>query len=129
MILPISAKFYGFLFIGMILLVPVLICLPLTIVSPALYWGLLLVNVFILVFVWSYNSSPRLSFLKGLEIIARTNMSGCANLTMMYLFPMLFIVYCVALFNATVGLKRGKTYTERKWIEEVDKYEALQQYR
>jgi hypothetical protein len=129
MILPISAKFYVFLFIVMILLVPAFFCLPLMIVIPTLYWGLLIVNALVLVFVWFYTSSSRLSFPRGLELLIRPNMSGCANLTMIYLFPMLFMVYCIASFNAFAGLKKGKIYTERKWIEEVSKYEAIHQYR
>ena len=128
MLFTISAKNYVFLFIATVLVGPAFIFLPLLEIR-ILYWGLVIVNALVLTFVGFYNSSSRLSFLGGLEFIIGIHMSGCVNLTMIYLFPILFMVYCVAFFNAAVGLKKGKTYTERKWIEEVSKYEAIQQLR
>jgi hypothetical protein len=123
----IPGKFYVIIFISMLLVTPAIISFPIEVItgSPIFYFLLIVLNVLVLAFVWIYNSSPKLSFIKGLEIISNANMSGCANLTMVYLIPMLFIVYFVALINAIVGLVKGKKYTERKWIEEVTQQEAL----
>ena len=122
----IPGKFYVVLFIFILLVIPNVISFPLEAIGFSnLYCALMILNVLILAFVWVYNSSPQLSFIKGLEIISNANMSGCANLTMVYLFPILFIVYFVAFINAVVGLVKGKKYTERKWIDEVNKQEAL----
>ena len=66
-----------------------------------------------------------MSFLKGLEIVAGANMSGCVNLTMIYLLPVLLMAYGVAALNAVVGLKKGKAYAEQKWSEEVARHEAV----
>jgi hypothetical protein len=123
----VPAKFYVFIFIIALLLLPAILSFPFQSMEgfSNFYCGLMTLNVLVLAFVWVYNSSPRLSFPKGLEIISEANMSGCANLTMTYLIPILFIVYFVALINAVVGLVKGKKYTERKWIEEVSKYEVL----
>ena len=123
----ISAKFYVILFIFILLVLPSFIAIPFDVIIgfPAIDCGLMILNVLILAFVWKYNSSPHLSFTKGLEIISNANMSGCVNLTMIYLIPILFIVYFTALINAIVGLVKGKKYTERKWIDEVSKHEAL----
>ncbi len=123
----ISAKFYVVLFIFLLLIVPAAISIPFESMEgfSTYYCGWMVLNVLVLAFVWVYNSSPRLSFTKGLEIISNANMSGCANLTMIYLIPILFIVYFMALVNAAIGLVKGKKYTEGKWIEEVSKYEVL----
>jgi len=123
----IPAKFYVILFIFIFLVIPSFVSIPFDAIIgfPAFDCGLTILNVLVLAFVWIYNSSSRLSFTKGLEIISNVNMSGCANLTMIYLIPILFVVYFVALINAIVGLVKGKKYTERKWIEEVSKHEAL----
>jgi len=123
----ISAKFYIVLFILILLVIPVVISITFETINgfSTAYCGLTILNVLVLAFVWVYNSSPKLSFIKGLEIICNVNMSGCANLTMIYLIPILFIVYFVAFFNAVAGLVKGKKYTERKWIDEVSKHEAL----
>jgi len=122
----ISAKFYVFLFISILLAIPAFISFLFEAMGFSnFYCGLVILNVLVLVFVWVYNSSPQLSFTKGLEIISNANMSGCANITMVYLIPLLFIVYFAALFNAVVGLVKGKKYTEKKWVNEVSKHEAL----
>jgi ABC-type branched-subunit amino acid transport system permease subunit len=131
MLFIIPPRFYVILFILVLLCVPAVLCAPFEAFQEikAIYCGLMLANALGLAFVWFFNSGPLLSFPKGLEIIASANISGCANLTMLYLFPVLFIVYCIAFYNAVVGLKKGKRYTERKWVEEVNKYEALRQRR
>jgi hypothetical protein len=121
-----SAKYYVFLFLTSNLLLPAFLLSPLLVFEQTqlLYGALLILNILGLGFTWRYNSSTRLSFLNGLEIVARSNMSGCANLTMLYIFPVLLIAYYTALFNALIGLKKGKKFTEQKWIRIVDEYEA-----
>jgi len=81
------------------------------------------VNVGLLFAVWRRCNSQTVSFFDGLETICRCQMSGCANLTAMYLFPSLTIVYLQAVFFTLMGLKRGKKYTEQKWRELVREHE------
>ena len=127
----IPAKAYVIMFILLLLCVPAVLCAPFESFQEvkAIYCGLMIANALGLVFVWFFNSSPRLSFPMGLETIVSANMSGCANLTMLYLFPVLFIVYILAFYNAIAGLVKGKKHTERKWVEEVARYEVLRQRR
>ncbi len=126
-----TPKYYIFVFLTLIILIPLIILSPMLIFqqTQVFYILLLIANVLGMVFTWRRNSSKHLSFLKGLEIITKANMSGCANLTMIYIFPVLLIAYSTAFFNAVLGLKKGKKFTEQKWIQVVDEYEVLSPFR
>ena len=90
-----------------------------TIVATSLGVGALIANALLLRLVWQRCSSRALSFFEGLETVAGRNMSGCANITQIYLFPVLTILYFRATFHTLAGLKREKKYTEWKWQELV----------
>lgn len=73
-------------------------------------------GLFILFWVWRTNSSFSMSFFEGMEIISDCLMSGCFPLTAIYIFPLLIVVFIIALFNTGVGLIKGKTYPQEQWI-------------
>jgi hypothetical protein len=127
MILPIPAKLYVVMFLVAILLLPLVIFFPVLIFErlTGLYWALLVGNAILLAVTWHYNSGPRLSFFTGLEIITRTFMSGCANLTMLYLYPALVMAYSLAVANAMRGLRLGRSYTQEQWLLVVREYEIV----
>jgi len=75
------------------------------------------------VVVWKRSGSPSLSFFEGLDAISSRLMSGCFPLTVIYIFPILMVVYLIALFHTGVGLVKGKTYTQERWAGLVDWFE------
>lgn len=66
--------------------------------------------------VWRRTTSPELPFFDGLATIASSLMSGCFPLTVVYIFPILMIVYSLAILNAWVSLVKGKAYASTRWI-------------
>ncbi len=83
------------------------------------FWVMLLINSIVIVLVWHYNSVPVLPFFKGLTAICSSMMSGCANITLLYLPFVFFFLYVVILANTLVGLFRGREYTQEKWVKIV----------
>ena len=84
-----------------------------------------IVSPLLLLWVWKSSSSPSLSFFAGLETISSCLMSGCFPLTVIYIFPILIVVYLIALFNTCIGLAKGKTYTQERWIGLVNWFRKL----
>lgn len=74
------------------------------------------INITLLTLVWHFCSSPQVSFIGGIHIISSKLTSGCANITILYLFPFLAIVYLIFTFLTIMGLFRGRKYTQDKWI-------------
>ena len=91
-------------------------------ISVSIGMVIFVANVLLLIWVWRRCSSRALTFFEGLEMISSNMMSGCANITLVYIFPNLAIVYLQTIFHTVVGLKNGKKYTEQKWIKLVYKY-------
>ena len=83
------------------------------------FWGMLLINSMVIALVWYYNSVPALPFFKGLTAICSSMMSGCANMTLLYLPFVFFFLYVVILANTLVGLVKGRKYTQEKWVKVV----------
>ena len=139
-----TARTYAFIFIILVLLSPLIlvpfiyvaVMIPLqliplpgdgplsveslaSIATIGLGVAVLVVNGLLLICVWRRCSSRALSFFEGLEMIASGMMSGCANITLIYMYPNLTIVYIRALFHTIAGLKKGKQHTEQTWIRLV----------
>ncbi len=83
------------------------------------------INAFIAAGVWKRCSSRALSFDEGMDAIAQTQMSGCGNITLLYIFPHLLFAYLRALLYVVLGLSKEKKYTEQKWKEMVKEYELF----
>lgn len=62
-----------------------------------------------------YSSAPGLSLREGLATISVAMSSGCANLTIVYIFPLLAVVYTIAFFSALLGLLQGKAASQERW--------------
>jgi len=130
-IVPVSSRFYVLAFLIQVVLLPALLLSPLLLL-PATAWLyplLMAMDVILLALVNRRSSSRRLTFIEGLQIIAGTYMSGCANLTVIYLYPTMFGAYSTALIHMLVGLRKGKEYTQQRWIQLVSEYEAVHRYR
>jgi len=62
------------------------------------------------------TSSPTLSFWAGLTRVSMSLRTGCANLTIMIVLPVCFVLYVMAIFFTLIGLFVGKTWTEDMWV-------------
>ena len=68
--------------------------------------GILMVIAFNLVIFTAYaTTSPQLSYFRGLDIIAASFMSGCANITLLYIVPVLFLIQLWALMYSFVAIE------------------------
>jgi hypothetical protein len=121
----ITSEVYVILFVLVVLLLPPFALAML--VGPLLeeYDALLgimlfatfVLDVALLIFIWRYNSLPGLSFWKGMCVICSTMMSGCANITMLYIFPVLIVVYAIVVVHSLTGVARGdRTYAQERWV-------------
>jgi hypothetical protein len=121
----VTSEGYAVLFVPIVLLLPpvalMMLVGPLLEEYDVLLWILLfvtfVVDVALLIFVWRYNSLPGLSFWKGLCVICSTMMSGCANITMLYIFPVLVVVYVIVVVHSLTGAVKGdRAYAQERWI-------------
>jgi hypothetical protein len=106
---------YSGLFVLFIFLWPLSLIGASDVQSQTLFWSVLIGNTLVGILVWYYNSLDELSFFKGLSVISASMMSGCANITLLYLPFVLIVVYIIAAFNTLVGLFKGRAYTQEKW--------------
>ena len=109
-----TRELYAGLFIVLIVLWPIFLWeFPLVLVAMAI------LNTMAFALVWNFSSQPKCSFWKGLTSICGCQMSGCANITLVYIFPVLTYVYFRALFFSLLALAKGKEYSRQKWLEGV----------
>ena len=113
----IHPKTYVYVFITILFALPFLV----NYISPKTFL-VLFVDVFLFVLVYYRCSRPDLSFIDGLTLISGSLMSGCANLTIIYIFPLLFLVYAVCVVVTGLGLLLGKTYTENSFLAVVQRF-------
>jgi hypothetical protein len=106
---------YSVVFILFIFLWPLLLTVSSDAHMQTLLWPVLIVNTLSGILVWYYNSLDELSFFKGLSVICGSLMSGCANITLLYLPFVLIVVFIIAAFNTLIGLFKGREYTQNKW--------------
>ena len=75
-----------------------------------------------LLFVHLYLSIDELSYWEGLNIIAATMMCGCANITVLYAVPALFLLQLVAIGLTLYGLLRGRANAQHSWVQVVGSF-------
>ena len=69
---------------------------------------------------WSISSND-LSFWRGLRLLCGSYESGCANITIIYIFPLLFFYYIKMIWATWMSLQKGKSHAENWWIETISK--------
>jgi hypothetical protein len=106
---------YSGLFILFIFLWPLSLIGASDVETQSLFWPVLIGNTLAGILVWYYNSLDELSFFKGLSVVSGSMMSGCANITLLYLPFVLIVVYLIAAFNTVIGFFKGRAYTQEKW--------------
>jgi hypothetical protein len=78
--------------------------------------ALFALNAATALFVMWRCSSQALSFPVGLDVIAGSSMSGCANVTLVYLPFLLAEVYLIALYHSVASLPLGRAHAQRRWL-------------
>lgn len=112
------AEFFLVLFI---LGVPIVFAVTMASTAPSRAGGILTAALLLafdlgqFLFVRHYNALPDLSFRQGLRVVCVSMSSGCANLTILYVFPLLGVVYAIASVNAVLGLIFGKASAQERW--------------
>ena len=107
---------YAGIFFGMLVLVPVILAVALARhAGNTVHIVAAVANVALLALVWYYNSGPSLSLWKGFVEICRDMSSGCANITILYIFFLLAAVYLIAAVNAAIGVFKGRAVSQDRW--------------
>jgi hypothetical protein len=120
-ILMIDAGAYPILTIGIIIFWPFLLLL-IDFMAIAVAIPLCILNIIILIFVWKRCSSPQFSLFRGMEIISSHLLSGCANITILYLPAFLVIIYIIALVYSLRSLSKGRQYAQLHWVNLVYRF-------
>lgn len=109
-----------------ILFIVILLVWPLAFINfPVILAIFFIVNIAILAIVIHFTSSNILSFWEGLKLLPRKYMSGCGNITLMYIFFVLMFHYFGMVKATFIGISRGKEYTQNWWIRHVKKHTGL----
>lgn len=77
------------------------------------------VHILIIGIVTYRIQNDRIDFGTGLVRLSTSFMSGCGNITLLYIFPVLFYYYLHALAYTVIGFFKGKAYTEDSWCKLV----------
>ena len=115
MIFPVFPWMYAAASILLVLIWPRFINYP----NNALLIFTFLLNASIFIAVTWSVSSRSLSFWLGLRIICGSYESGCANITVIYIFPLLAVYYIRMIWATWMSFQKGKSHAENWWIETV----------
>lgn len=76
-------------------------------------------NLALFLFVAFACSSPGCSYWKGLSVIAGTMMSGCANITILYLPLVLTVIYLFCIFMVAYGAFFSESPARERFLSMV----------
>ena len=76
---------------------------------------ILLLNSIVAINSWYQCSSRELPYFAGLNAISASLMSGCANITLLYLPFILIYVYLKSIYYSVFGLYHGRWNAQRRW--------------
>jgi hypothetical protein len=86
---------------------------------------LLAANLGVFVILWHRNSVPGLSLWASFKVIAASMMSGCAGITIVYIYPVLSIYYLGLFVVTAIGLMKDSSYSRIWWEELVAERAAI----
>jgi len=107
-------KIYAYLFVLLWILVPALTLMG----SPdviTISW--IILSVGSLVLTMRRLGGPKISYMEGLELLSRRFSSGCANITIIYIFPLLTFYHLMYTVKALIWIKKPKAFSQEKFAE------------
>lgn len=110
---------YGWMYVLIGLYLALLWPLLLSLIHPALGVVGAVLNVALIVFTWRRCSSPQLSYWGGMNIIAVSMMSGCANITILYAPLVVLAAYFLSGSYALLGLLPSQPPAAERWFKLV----------
>ncbi|MBE9109466.1 hypothetical protein IQ273_08560 [Nodosilinea sp. LEGE 07298] len=93
--------------------------------TPLLLGVFLVINSLILAVVVYATSSPRVSFWKGLRLLPNRYMSGCVNITILYIFFVLAYHYFWTAGAVALRLHLGRSHTQTWWVNHISRHTRL----
>ncbi|MBD2693663.1 DnaJ C-terminal domain-containing protein [Anabaena catenula] len=120
MIFQVFPWMYALLFVILILAYPFYL-----VDNPGLFVLCLVGNTSLFLAVAWFTNSRELSFWRGLRLLCASFSSGCANITIFYIIPVLLFYYVRMIVATCVGFRRGKVYTENWWMKTIsERYQS-----
>jgi hypothetical protein len=87
-----------------------------------LVWIALVINISVLFFVRSRTETEELGLIRGFDLIAGSCMSGCANITILYLPLLMLSIYALILIRSVLSLVWGREYSQERWTGLVESF-------
>ena len=72
-------------------------------------------NLALFIFAAVYCSTKNCSYSHGLKIVSASQMTGCMNITMFILPPVLLYVYLASVIISLIGLWKGRAWSQERW--------------
>ncbi len=82
---------------------------------------LFVLNSFIAINAWYQCHSSELGFYQGFSLISSRFMSGCANITILYLPFILVGIYFSSLYYSIIGILYGRKESQERWMKLIVK--------
>lgn len=80
---------------------------------------LVAINTGIFACVSYFIHSANLSAWRGIRLLSGSFMSGCGNITIFYILPVLLYYYIQAIIKTAQGFVKGREFTQNWWVETV----------
>lgn len=80
-----------------------------------------IINTLLIFLVWYFCSQPGMPFFRALGVISASVQSGCIQMTVMLMPWFLAFALSVALYFTIIGLFKGRSYTQERWMKFVTK--------
>jgi hypothetical protein len=120
-LIRIPIQIYAFLTIVCVTMWPIVLLYTKTMTPLTMAFNML-GSIVVLIIVWRYCSSPTISFWNGLVVISAKLNSGCFNISILYLPLFLTVIYLIALTFTLVGIFKGKSWSQGKWLGLIGKF-------
>lgn len=108
-----TPEVYAFLFTCGILAWPFLLIEEAS--SGRWFTAALLLNTAFFAFAWLSCSTKSCSYWNGLKMVSASMMTGCANITIFVLPPVLLYVFLFSVGVSIVGLWKGREWKHERW--------------
>ncbi len=127
--IPIPPITYLFIFYLLLFLIPIGLSVEAPSPGGNLFWLIIAVINFVIFALTHYcTKSEGLTLNYGLIEICESGQSGCANITFVYMVPLLFIAYLLAVVATFRSFFKGRRFSQERWIAIVSKLGPGVQY-